>query len=72
MKKNKKQLIILLAASVIIGSGLPNNLNLNNPNDSGDNHIGASDSGEKEDNELDNSGGESKPNCDEEEKPFSD
>ncbi len=71
MKKIKNQLIILLAAAVIVGSGLPNTTNPNNLNNPGENPIGAPDSGGKGDNKPDNNGDENKPNCDDESKPFS-
>lgn len=73
MKKIRNQLIILLAAAVIVGIGLPNNPNPNNPNDPGDNPIGVSDSDEKKgDSKPDNNDEVNKPNCDEEPDPFSD
>lgn len=74
MEKIKKQLIILLAVSVIIGGGLPNNQNPNNYNDPADNPIGVSDSEEKEDKKPDNDGDNTeadKQDCDKEDKPFS-
>ncbi len=71
MKKINKQLIILLAAAVIVGSGLPNTPNPNKLNNPGENPISASDSEEKKDYEPDNNDGVNKPNCDDEEYPFS-
>ncbi len=72
MKKIRNQLIILLTSAVIVGIGLPNNPNPNNPNYHGDNPISVSDSEEKKgDSKPYNNDEVNKPNCDEEERPFS-
>jgi len=73
MKKIKNQLLILLAAAIVAGSGLP--YNPNNLDNTGENPIGTSDSAEKEDNSQDNDGERSEANkqdCDKEEDKLTD